>query len=477
MICSPSERASAYPSRERGPKTPAAETSILGPIRTRARQRSILRSVDGPDSSVLDPDLDDFLPDDESTPLDATRKRKLSHTPKASTPAQTSPQADVLTTGKKDATNGEPDLPPLLSNTTSPRQQSLSEIDNDTMAPPRSSSSDPSPTNVELPLPSKTKVNTRKAREPKSLSTAALQALMPARRQQRGRRDRAAKKASEFDIPEDSSDPPAGATENRTADPDDEESYIANPKPTRKGRKTTLHQPLKLQKKKTTRLRNPNPKTSRKTDSGGGGEEEGGEGGRSINGKPDPNNHSTQSPSPSTSQSKPITHATPVAADAKTSSSSPSQQQHPPPLRSTRGKSLRSYSKGAREAEQAAAALGEEAREGDKENRPSLSSGSSSGPGKVAATRRRNLGEAPPSDDEAAAATEDSNGDISIEVGRSYKNSRTNPSGVDAGDEVGLDVLRAEQARLARKFREVDEWDLEFEDVSMLDEASDPLAR
>ncbi len=80
VIRSPSEHASVYASTERGPKTPATETSILGPIRTRTRQPSILRSIDGPDSSVLDPDLDDFLPDDESTPLDATRKRKLSHT-------------------------------------------------------------------------------------------------------------------------------------------------------------------------------------------------------------------------------------------------------------------------------------------------------------------------------------------------------------------------------------------------------------
>ncbi len=295
---------------------------------------------------------------------------------------------------------------------------------------------------------------------------------MPARRQQRGRRDRAAKQVSEFDIPEDSSDPPAGAAENRTTAPDDEESYIASPKPTKKGRKATLRQPLELHKKKIIRLRKPNPKTSPTTENGGGGE-----GGRNVNGKPGLNNHSTQSPSQFTSQSKPITHATSVAAVAKTSSS---QQQHPPPPPpppSTRGKSLRSSSKGARGAKRAAATHGQEAQDADKENRPSLSSGSSSRQGRDAATGHRNLSEAPPSDDDDRVAADD--GDLSIEIGRSYKHPRTHPprADADADDESGLDVLSAEQVRLARKYREVDEWDLDFEDVSMVDEASDPLAR
>ena len=467
VIRSPSEYASVDVSREGGRKSSAAETSILGPIRTRKRQPSILRSIDGPDSSILDPDLDDFLPDDQSTPLNASRKRKLSHSPRASTPVQSPQQADVLTTGNKDVTNGEPDLPQLLSSATSQRQQSPPEIDSDTMAPPQSSSSGPSPVKAKTPLPSKTKLNNRKSKDPKSLSTTALQALMPARRQQRARRERAAKARSEFDIPEDSSDPPNGAAENQAADPDAEESYIASPKPTKKGKKTTLHQTTKLQKKnKIPTLHKSNPKSSQTSKGKEGG---GAKGGRSIYGKQKPQNPSTQSPSPSPSTSKSIstTRATPLATVTKTSSSSQQQQQEeppPPPPQPTRGKSLRSYSKSAREAEQGTE---EEKEQGDKENRPSLSSADSSRRGKV--TPHQSPGEALPPDD---------TNDISIEIGRPYR-ARTNAAAIaDADDESGADLLREEQARLAQKFREVDEWDLEYEDVTMMDDAaSDPLAR
>lgn len=466
VIRSPSEYASVDASREGGRKSPVPETSILGPIRTRKRQPSILRSIDGPDSSLLDPDLDDFLPDDQSTPLNASRKRKLSRSPRASTPVQSAPQADVLTTGNKDVTNGEPDLPLLLSSATSQRQQSQQsppEIDSDTMAPPQSSSSGPSPVKAKTPLPSTTKLNNRKTKEPKSLSTAALQALMPTRRQQRARRERAAKATSEFDIPEDSSDPPNGTTENQAADSDAEESYIASPKPTKKGKKTKLNK-----KNKIPTLHKSKPKSSQTSK---GKEAGGAEGGRSISGKPKPQNPSTQSPSPSPPTSKSIstTRATPLAAVAKTSSS---QQQQQPPLpaspQPTRGRSLRSYSKAAREAEPGS----EEKEQGDKENRRSRSSADSSRRERV--TPRQSPGEAPPPDDT------DTN-DISIEIGRSYR-SRTNAAAAvaDADDESRVDLLREEQARLAQKFKEVDEWDLEFEDVTMMDDDDDaggPLAR
>ncbi|KAF7504015.1 hypothetical protein GJ744_002894 [Endocarpon pusillum] len=470
VIRSPAEYASVHASREGGRKSPAAETSILGPIRTRKRQPSILRSIDGPDSSVLDPDLEDFLPDDQSTPLNTSRKRKLSRSPRVSTPVQSAPQADVLTTGNTDVTNGQPDLPPLLPSATSQRQQSPPEIDSDTMAPPQSSSSSPSPVKAKTPLPSTTKLNNRKTKESKPLSTAALQALMPTRRQQRARRERAAKATSEFDIPEDSSDPPNGAAENQAADPDAGESYIASPKPTRKGKKTTLHQTMKLQKRnKLPTLQKSNPKSSRTSKGKEGG---GAEGGRSIYGKPKRHNSSTHSPSPSPPTSKSIstTRATPLAAVAKISSSSQQQQQPkqqapppPPPPQSTRGKSLRSYSKAAREPEQ-----------GDKENRPSHSSADSSRRGKV--TPRQSRGEALPPDD-----TDDTDDDISIEIGRPYRRSGTIAAAAaaaaaaaiadaDADDESGADLLRQEQARLAQKFKEVDDWDLEFEDVTMMDD-------
>lgn len=437
---------------ERGQATPAAETSILGPIKIRKRQPSILRSIDGPDSSILDQDLEDFLPDDESTPLNASRKRKLSHSPKASPPAPPQPRAEDFEAGSQNTTNAAPDLPPLPSSAVSQRGQPLSEIDSDTMAPPQSSSSNPSPVKAKAPSPTKKKINARKVKEPKSLSTAALQALMPARRQQRTRRDRAAKATSEFDIPEDSSDPQNVATGNRTADPDAEESYIASARPTRKGKKTA--QPMKLQKKKppATRKLNTKPSQAEKREKEGGGTS-------SRGGRTRSQNTSTQS-SPPTS----TTRATPAAV-AKTSS----PQQQPQSTKDTR---LRSYPQTAKEA---AEDNDDEAE--DKENRPSHSSASSSKresghqhpsrPGKPLSTDANTA--------TAEAHNDDEDKDVSIEIARSY------PRG-HGGDDSEIETeteLHHEQARLAQKFKDVDEWEMEFEDVTFDGSGmgSDPLAR
>jgi hypothetical protein len=411
-------------------ETPAAERSILGPLKIRKRQPSILRLIDGPDSSILDQDLEDFLPDDESTPLNASRKRKLSTPPRAPSPAlPTSSQHD-------DPTNTEPDLPPPPSSTVSQRRQPLTEIDSDTMAPPRSSSSAPSPIPTNAPSPAKNKANTRKAKQPRSLSTTALQALMPARRQQRTRRDRVAKDRSEFDIPEDSSDPQNDTAENHTG----EESYIASPRPTKSGRKPS--QPKKLQKKNPPAVRKPNTKI--------GPAEKGGRGG-SISSRGKSRKPSTHSSPPSKSRALPA---------AKTSSLM--QQSEPPSDKPA----TTSYSRRPSDTDGRGGLSLEEAEgDEDKENRLSASSGGSSKPvrGQGRGYSKLNLDEPAPS----PAALDDEH-DLSVEISR---HSHYEPRGYGAHDASELEPdVRDEQARLAQKFREVDEWEMEFEDVTTFDD-------
>ncbi len=249
---------------------------------------------------------------------------------------------------------------------------------------------------------------------------------MPARHQQRSRRDRAAKPKSEFDIPEDSSDPQNDTTENQRGDHDAEESYIANRKPTRRGKKHAP--PMKLQKKKTPPVRKPTTNTKHS---------QAGKGGSSKSSKT-----STQSPS--------TTRTTPAA---KTSLS---QQQHHP-------KSVKSYS---RVANENGGTQGLE-NEDNKENRPSLSSGGCS--------RRVNQDEAASLDAAATAGDDDDDDNISIEVARGKL--RPHGNSVTAVNEPE-DGVREQQARLAQKFKEVDGWEMEFEDVTLeAGDGSDGLAR
>lgn len=62
--------------------------------------------------------------------------------------------------------------------------------------------------------------------------------------------------------------------------------------------------------------------------------------------------------------------------------------------------------------------------------------------------------------------------DIEVEVGRGRTNRRSHRGEIDDSN------LKDEQARLVEKFKEVDEWEMEFEDVTFDDGGgSDPLAR
>ena len=432
---SPSVLKSVNPLGVRNQETPSADASILGPLKLRKRQPSILRLIDGPDSSTLDLDLEDFLPDDESTPLNVSRKRKLSLSPKTPLPAQSQPQAGAVEVGTGNSTNTEPDLPPAPSSAISERRTPHPEPDDEIMAPPQSSSSNPSPVKATTTFTIKDKTNARKAKETKSISTTALQALMPARRQQRARRDRAAKAASEFDIPEDSSDPQGDTFRKRTGDSSAEESYIASPRTTGRG-KRNHPQPTKHQKKKNPPTRNPDakhPQAEKERSRADGG----------------PRNKNT-----STHSSPPTVRATPAVTKPSSSSQQPQQRTETP---------VKLYS---RRADGAGAGTEDaDAGEHDKENRPSPSSAGSS-------KRARRPGRAKSAKTLSGPADID-DADFAIQVDRAASAT----TGRDSDDSEG--GFRGEQARLVQKFKEVDEWEMEFEDVTVDGSGmwSDPLAR
>ena len=229
-------------------ETPRVQLSMLGAsLKKRARQPSLLQMLhtqDDPSNDLDDDELDDFQPDDESTPLmksmsqsnaqqtssssrqtSGSRKRKLA-TPEVQVPASqlldppsSSPSVppqepeDLYDLSAAAAQRPEPTLPRKRSTQTPQRQ-----IDSDTLAPPRSSS-------PEKPKARKTRSKATKAaprpRQPrrkqlsqapsplsststnpspvkpiplKPLTTATLQNLLPRRRAR-------PKPRGEYDIP------------------------------------------------------------------------------------------------------------------------------------------------------------------------------------------------------------------------------------------------------------------------------------
>ena len=410
--------------------TPEPETSILGPIKMRKRQPSILRLIDSPDSPILEQDLDDFLPDDESTPLNASRKRKLSPTSTTSVPAPSTlspPETGNLGGITGNATSMEPELPAAPSRNLLQNLQPIADADDDddTMALPRSSSTAPSPIKAKAPSPIKNKASNCKLKKPQPLSTSALQALMPARRQQRPRRDRSIKATSEFDIPEDLSDVQNDSIAEGRSDLAVDDSYSASPRPAKKGRKQPPAKLLKKMKKSTNTIRRQDIKQS------------GTEMQETI-GKRRTRKPSTQSPS--------VTRATSSSSAAKTSS----QHQDHTRIDESNVAPRKTNSRSSKPALEDEGEAGPE----DKENRPSSSFASSSERG------RKNK----PAGDPSPFADEE---DEEIEIGR---------GGARAMSADGDEESRTEQARLAKKFKEVDEWEMEFEDVTF-SEGSDPLAR
>ncbi|KAM0793973.1 hypothetical protein BDR22DRAFT_50547 [Usnea florida] len=229
-------------------ETPRAQPSLLGAsLKKRARQPSLLQMLhtqDDPSNGFDDDELDDFLPDDESTPMvKSMSQSNAQHT--SSSSRQTSgsrkrklatPEIQVPASQSVDPPSSPPSIPPQKPEDlfdlpaeatqrpepTLPRQRSTQtpqpQIDSDTLAPPQSSS-------PEKPKARKTRGKATKAaprpRQPrrkhlspapsplssastnpspvkliplKPLTTATLQNLLPRRRAR-------PKPRGEYDIP------------------------------------------------------------------------------------------------------------------------------------------------------------------------------------------------------------------------------------------------------------------------------------
>ncbi|KIX00781.1 uncharacterized protein Z518_09846 [Rhinocladiella mackenziei CBS 650.93] len=229
--------------------TPTRENSILGTLKPRRRQPSILQNLDN-DSSAFDlEDEDLFLPDAESTPLNLTksqpqnalstpptnpdhisspRKRKFGASdvfrPNADTPVQRRTTSPLATTKLLHGTP-EPSLltvPVSTLRESGRRQRECIRDEDDIMAFPESSSSQPSsPAKPKSVAPTK-KSRQKEAKPAPVMTTEELQALMPTKKRRTARERK--KPPSSFDIPADSDSP--DPDQAAYSDRDDESSFL-----------------------------------------------------------------------------------------------------------------------------------------------------------------------------------------------------------------------------------------------------------
>ena len=228
--------------------TPGVETSILGNIKPRRRQPSILQLIENNDSSnIEEEDEDDFLPNDESTPLNHSttqpttssphsvshqlnsRKRKLS--PPITLVPSSQVQEEPCRSDKPNNSeaehdlDSEPELPPPSRSATAPLRSEP--YDPDIMAPPLSSSPLESPAKLITFSPVK-KVLSKSKNQPIAPSTNELRALMPSRKQRKGRQRN--RPIDEFDIPPDTDSENGDGGDSPGAGSDDGLSFGAEVK-------------------------------------------------------------------------------------------------------------------------------------------------------------------------------------------------------------------------------------------------------
>lgn len=243
--------------------TPTRETSILGTLKPRRRQPSILQALE-PDSSSFDlDDEEQFLPDMESTPTEPSTALNVSSTPATNLSLSSSskkrkfgstdkPQPDIVekipkATSKPAASSPrseetrEPSLPPVAAsaprNSRSRSREKVHEDDDDIMALPRSSSSLLlSPVRAMTPAAAKN----RKKKAPKpapTMATEELQTLMMPRKKRRTARARTIT-PGEFDIAADSDS--HDSEQFDLPNEEDDPSFL----PTNKGRNSRRKAPV-----------------------------------------------------------------------------------------------------------------------------------------------------------------------------------------------------------------------------------------
>ncbi|KIW10983.1 hypothetical protein PV08_10282 [Exophiala spinifera] len=206
--------------------TPSRETSILGILKPRRRQPSILQDL-GNESSTFDlADEEQFLPDDESTPYNLSKSHNVPITPAthSSQPSTASSkkrkfgssdpvQSHVderrtkspLVTMDATTVSPEPSLPPMPVSAlrqSGRKYRERAERHDDILAPPESCSSSPSsPAKVSTALSVK-KITTKSSRPGNTMTTEQLRALMMPTKRRKTTRERKGV-LGEFDIPAD----------------------------------------------------------------------------------------------------------------------------------------------------------------------------------------------------------------------------------------------------------------------------------
>ena len=256
--------------------TPARDTSILGTIKPRRRQPSILHLLGNNDSSnIEDEDENDFLPNDESTPLQhstalattstpnsslshlstTSRKRKLSPPitfVRASQQREESPRGHSRDVDAADAPYSEPQLLPQQRSGAALLRATPRPDNADIMAPPLSSSPLKSPAKSIVHSPVK-KATGKSRKQPLAPSTSELRALMPTRRQRKGRLR--TQPANEFDIPADTSNDDSDGHAGPTVNSDDEDLSFRAETRSRKSKATTGKKAKPARKPTNARVR------------------------------------------------------------------------------------------------------------------------------------------------------------------------------------------------------------------------------
>lgn len=233
--------------------TPIRDSSILGTLKPRRRQPSILQLVDHDSSSFDLDDEEQFLPDDESTPLNlsaaartsstpatsstqcsSSRKRKLGHSdvflPNGGSGLDQSSTSPLAEMQHPSVTPG-PSLPivPVSTHRESGRMhRAHADHDEEIMALPESSSSPSLSPFKSNPSPMMVKRTKKKAQDKfvPSMTTQELQAAVMPTKLRRTARDRKARPA-EFDILVDSGSP--------VNEPSDDSNFL----PSRNARRST----------------------------------------------------------------------------------------------------------------------------------------------------------------------------------------------------------------------------------------------
>ncbi|KAK5081276.1 hypothetical protein LTR05_008070 [Lithohypha guttulata] len=194
--------------------TPRAEVSVLGKIKPRKRQASILQLIENDannESSIINSDDEaQFLPDEVSTPTAQNRRSLTSSTSKESTSLKRKRGTEEPET----ATNKRPfssprsadsnQIPPPSRSQNRKLSNAVVQLrqEDDIMAPPESSDEDEGP---DKEAGSTRPPHRSDKQKPVALSTQQLQNLMPSKKHQQPPRRKQPPRA-EFDIPADSTD-------------------------------------------------------------------------------------------------------------------------------------------------------------------------------------------------------------------------------------------------------------------------------